>query len=45
VGRLEAQSGPALLEIVQRELVDAAATAGRPTLASVDASIVTTHFP
>jgi 4-hydroxymandelate oxidase len=34
-----------LLEIVQRELVEAAATAGRPTLASVDASIVTTHFP
>jgi 4-hydroxymandelate oxidase len=34
-----------LLEIVQRELVDAAATAGRPTLESIDAGIVTTHFP
>ena len=34
-----------LLEIVQRELVDAAATAGRPTLRSIDASIVTTRFP
>jgi isopentenyl diphosphate isomerase/L-lactate dehydrogenase-like FMN-dependent dehydrogenase len=34
-----------LLEIVQRELVEAAATAGRPTLASIDAGIVTTRFP
>jgi 4-hydroxymandelate oxidase len=34
-----------LLEIVQRELVDAAATAGRPTLRSIDASIVTARFP
>jgi isopentenyl diphosphate isomerase/L-lactate dehydrogenase-like FMN-dependent dehydrogenase len=34
-----------LLEIVQRELVDAAAIAGRPTLASIDPSIVTTRFP
>ena len=31
--------------LVHRELVDAAATAGRPTLASIDPSIVTTHFP
>jgi 4-hydroxymandelate oxidase len=34
-----------LLEIVQRELVEAAAAAGRATLASIDASIVRTHFP
>jgi len=34
-----------LLEILQRELVDAAAAAGRPTLASIDRSIVTTRFP
>ena len=34
-----------LLEIVQRELVDAAAAAGRATLASIDTSIVKTHFP
>jgi isopentenyl diphosphate isomerase/L-lactate dehydrogenase-like FMN-dependent dehydrogenase len=34
-----------LLEIMQRELVDATAKAGRQTLASIDARIVTTRFP
>jgi isopentenyl diphosphate isomerase/L-lactate dehydrogenase-like FMN-dependent dehydrogenase len=34
-----------LLEIMQRELVDATAAAGRATRASIDASIVQTHFP
>jgi len=34
-----------LLEIVQRELTEAAAAAGRSTLASIDSSIVTTRFP
>jgi len=34
-----------LLEIVQRELTDAAAAAGRATLASIDSRIVTTRFP
>jgi 4-hydroxymandelate oxidase len=34
-----------LLEILQRELVDAAATAGRASLRSIDSSSVTTHFP
>jgi 4-hydroxymandelate oxidase len=33
-----------LLEIMQRELVDAAATAGRPTRASIDASTVRARF-
>jgi isopentenyl diphosphate isomerase/L-lactate dehydrogenase-like FMN-dependent dehydrogenase len=33
-----------LLEIVQQELVEAAAAAGRPTRASIDRSIVRTHF-
>jgi 4-hydroxymandelate oxidase len=41
--------GPAgaqrLLEIIQQELVDAAASAGRATLASIDASVVKTRFP
>jgi 4-hydroxymandelate oxidase len=41
--------GPAgaqrLLELVQRELVDAAAAAGRATMASIDASLVKTQFP
>jgi isopentenyl diphosphate isomerase/L-lactate dehydrogenase-like FMN-dependent dehydrogenase len=41
--------GPAgaqrLLEMLQRELVDAAASAGRATLASIDASVVKTNFP
>jgi 4-hydroxymandelate oxidase len=41
--------GPAgaqrLLEVMQQELVDAAAAAGRATLASIDASIVRTQFP
>jgi 4-hydroxymandelate oxidase len=41
--------GPAgaqrLLEMIQRELVDAAALAGRATLASIDASVVKTRFP
>jgi 4-hydroxymandelate oxidase len=41
--------GPAgaqrLLEMIQRELVDAAALAGRATLASIDASVVNTRFP
>ena len=41
--------GPAgaqrLLEMIQQELVDAAALAGRATLASIDASVVTTRFP
>ena len=32
------------LEIMQRELVDAAAAAGRPTRASIDASVVRTRF-
>ncbi len=34
-----------LLEIVQRELVDATAAAGRATRATIDTSIVKTHFP
>ena len=34
-----------LLEIVQRELVAATAAAGRTTRASIDSSIVKTHFP
>ena len=34
-----------LLEIVQRELTEAAAAAGRSTLAAIDSSIVTTRFP
>jgi isopentenyl diphosphate isomerase/L-lactate dehydrogenase-like FMN-dependent dehydrogenase len=34
-----------LLEIMQRELVDATARAGRQTLTSIDARIVTTRFP
>jgi len=34
-----------LLEMLQQELVDAAAAAGRATLASIDASIVKTSFP
>ena len=34
-----------LLEIMQRELVDATARAGRTTLASIDPRIVTTRFP
>src|SRR4029079_7917607 len=34
-----------LLEIMQRELVVAAAAAGRGTLSSIDSRIVTTHFP
>jgi 4-hydroxymandelate oxidase len=34
-----------LLEIMQRELVEATAAAGRATRASIDASIVKTHFP
>jgi isopentenyl diphosphate isomerase/L-lactate dehydrogenase-like FMN-dependent dehydrogenase len=34
-----------LLEMIQRELVDAAALAGRATLASIDASVVKTRFP
>ena len=34
-----------LLEIIQRELVEAAAAAGRATLASIDKSIVRTNFP
>jgi isopentenyl diphosphate isomerase/L-lactate dehydrogenase-like FMN-dependent dehydrogenase len=33
-----------VLEIVQRELVDAAATVGRTTLASIDQTIVKTNF-
>jgi 4-hydroxymandelate oxidase len=33
-----------LLEIFQRELVEAAATAGRPTRASIDAALVRTRF-
>jgi 4-hydroxymandelate oxidase len=41
--------GPAgaqkLLEMMQQELVDAAAAAGRATLASIDASVVKTNFP
>jgi len=40
--------GPAgaqkLLEMMQQELVDAAAAAGRATLASIDASVVKTNF-
>jgi 4-hydroxymandelate oxidase len=34
-----------LLEILQRELVDAAAAAGRGSLKSIDSSTVSTHFP
>lgn len=34
-----------LLEIVQRELVEATAAAGRATRASIDTSLVKTHFP
>jgi hypothetical protein len=34
-----------LLEIVQRELTEAAAAAGRSTLASIDSTVVTTRFP
>jgi 4-hydroxymandelate oxidase len=34
-----------LLEIMQRELVEATAAAGRAARASIDTSIVTTHFP
>ena len=41
--------GPAgaqrLLEMIQQELVDAAAAAGRATLASIDAGVVKTRFP
>ena len=41
--------GPAgaqrLLEMMQQELVDAAAAAGRATLASIDASVVKAQFP
>ena len=41
--------GPAgaqrLLEMVQRELVEAAAIAGRATVAAIDASVVKTNFP
>ena len=41
--------GPAgaqrLLEMIQQELIDAAATAGRATLASIDASVVKSRFP
>ena len=41
--------GPAgaqrLLEMMQQELVDAAAAAGRATLASIDTSVVKTNFP
>ena len=33
-----------LLEIIQRELVDAAAAAGRTSLATIDKSIVRTRF-
>jgi isopentenyl diphosphate isomerase/L-lactate dehydrogenase-like FMN-dependent dehydrogenase len=33
-----------LLEMVQRELVEAAAAAGLPTLASIDASVVRARF-
>ena len=33
-----------LLEMMQRELVEAAAAAGRPTRASIDASLVRTRF-
>jgi len=33
-----------LLEIMQRELVDAAASAGRPNVASIDRSLVRTRF-
>ena len=34
-----------LLEMVQRELVEAAAIAGRATVAAIDASVVKTNFP
>ena len=41
--------GPAgaqrLLEMIQQELVEAAANAGRASLASIDATLVKTHFP
>ena len=34
-----------LLEMMQRELVEAVAAAGRPTLKSIDRTIIRTHFP
>jgi isopentenyl diphosphate isomerase/L-lactate dehydrogenase-like FMN-dependent dehydrogenase len=45
LGAFGAQGVQRLLEITQRELVDATARAGRQTLASIDARIVITRFP
>jgi isopentenyl diphosphate isomerase/L-lactate dehydrogenase-like FMN-dependent dehydrogenase len=45
LGAVGAPGVQRLLEIVQRERVEAAATAGRRRLASIDASIVTTPLP
>jgi isopentenyl diphosphate isomerase/L-lactate dehydrogenase-like FMN-dependent dehydrogenase len=44
LGAFGAPGAQRLLEIIQRELVEAAAAAGRPTRASIDASIVRTRF-
>jgi isopentenyl diphosphate isomerase/L-lactate dehydrogenase-like FMN-dependent dehydrogenase len=44
LGAFGAPGAQRLLEIIQRELVDAAAAAGRPTRASIDAGTVRTRF-
>ena len=44
LGAFGAPGAQRLLEMTQRELVDAAAAAGRPTRASIDASVVRTRF-
>jgi isopentenyl diphosphate isomerase/L-lactate dehydrogenase-like FMN-dependent dehydrogenase len=45
LGAYGAPGAQRVIEIVQRELVAAAAAAGRPTLASIDRSLVRTRFP
>jgi isopentenyl diphosphate isomerase/L-lactate dehydrogenase-like FMN-dependent dehydrogenase len=44
LGAFGAAGAQRLLEMIQRELVDAAAAAGRPTRPSIDASVVRTRF-
>ena len=44
LGAFGAAGAQKVLEIVQRELVDAAAAAGRATVASIDRTIVKTDF-
>jgi 4-hydroxymandelate oxidase len=45
LGAYGAAGAQRVLEIVQQELVAAAASAGRPTLASIDRTLVRTRFP